>query len=98
MKKYILSLAVLVMAAAAMAFTTTQKPTVKTTQFYQFTGNSTSSTVLRDLDNWESVPAEVEGCSTGSLPCFVATEMSISDWLNERSDQAIVQDAEAQRN
>lgn len=95
MKKYMLSLVALVVAVAAMAFTHVAEPAApKTETIYQFDGNSSQ---LRDLDHWKVVEEEIEGCDAGNLPCYVKTDMSISDWLNQRNDQQIANDADGKK-
>jgi len=90
MKKYLLGAVVLAVGVVTMAFTNEDEP-VRNTTIYQFQGDEASE--MRTLSLWAVVEAPVEGCEVGDLPCYVETDVSISSWLNSRSDTEIVEDA-----
>lgn len=96
MKKYLLSLTVLVVAVAAMAFTNVAVPEERAVNQYRFTG-----TLESQVDNpsfWTKSTAQLPGCTEGGLPCYVLTDMAITDWLNARSNAEIIEDADARKN
>ncbi|MEJ8802140.1 hypothetical protein [Pontibacter sp. H249] len=101
MKKYIFSLAVLVVAVAAVAFTNPAEPTpVEETAatLYRFTGNQLSQ--ANDPEHWAVVqdPEEVEGCEEGTLPCSVMINTSIETWLSGKTPEDAADDADTRRN
>ena len=97
MKKYVLSVAAMVVAVAAMAFTNVEKPEERRLAKYIFVGNQLSQAT--NPDHWEEVPVDAPGCSAGStLPCSVTTEMNIEDWLDGKSAVQVRDQADTRRN
>ncbi|SIT94057.1 DUF6520 family protein [Pontibacter indicus] len=97
MKKYMLSLAAMVVAVAAMAFTNVEKPEEQRLAKYIFTGSQLSQAT--NPDHWDEVPLSAPGCSAGSsLPCAVTTEMNIEDWLAGKTAEQVRLQADSRRN
>lgn len=95
MKKYLLGLGAMVIAAAAMAFTgkaSSSEENMATT--YQFTGSSMNDVYNTSL--WSPVSGSTPSCEEGDqVPCRVSVVSgSIGDWLNARNHQQILEDAD----
>ncbi len=93
MKKYLLSLSVLVMAGAAMAFTQPEVFADKAVAVqYQFEGSSMED--VYNLDLWAPVSGSTPGCSGSEIPCVVTVQSgSLENWLGQRNHAQIIEDA-----
>jgi len=94
MKKYLLSLIVVVVAVAAMAFTNVEVPAKEAVAVqYQFTGNSMNNVYNTNL--WVEVEGTGPSCGGENLPCVVSVESgTIGAWLNAREPEEILEDAQ----
>lgn len=94
MKKYLLSLTVLVAAAATMAFTQEEAPAEAAVAVqYQFTGTQMSDVYNTNL--WSVVSGGGPSCGGENLPCVVSVPSgTIGAWLNARSTDKILEDAQ----
>lgn len=96
MKKAILSLSVVAFAVAAMALPKEETVEKRVLTQYHFIGDDLSQVTNSDL--WVEGSSPAPGCQEGGLPCYVETDMAIEDWLDGKSAQQVVQQADARRN
>lgn len=93
MKKYMLSLAVLVVAVAATAFTKAPAEEAAVAVQYQFIGTNMNDVYNTNL--WTAVSGSGPACSGEDLPCVVSVQSgSIGTWLNARDHAQILEDAQ----
>lgn len=101
MKKYMLSLVALVVAVAAMAFTNVAAPAEMAEEEavavrYLFKGESMEE--VFEPDSWEELTGADPGCENGSLPCVITVDSgTLQQWLNQRDEAAILEDADSRK-
>ncbi|ARS35803.1 hypothetical protein [Pontibacter actiniarum] len=97
MKKYLLSLSIVGMAAAAMAFTGEKASEKPVLMQYQFNGESLDE--VYDLNQWSQVSGGGPSCGGSAIPCVVTVQNqeSLEDWLNARTPQQIRNEASSRK-
>ncbi|WP_192822763.1 hypothetical protein [Rufibacter sp. LB8] len=98
MKKIFYSLVLVTLVGAASAFTLSSTPSRQSIQRFQFQGSTLEEAL--DSTNWQQVDINdpAPGCFNGELPCYVETEMSISQWLSGKDEESVALEADARRN